>query len=350
MLISLLCTCPVSAESPTPPQGEVLVFASAEAFGFDDSKLQDNSLDGVLSADVLASWTSGRFRVLGELFLSTDEQELERLQVGWEIVPETQLWLGRFHQPGSFWNTRKHHGQYLQTSITRPAIEDWEDDSGVLPQHVEGLLLESRLELGPSHGLTMSASFGAGPMLQDGRLEPDDLLDPRSGKRGASYGLQLTFLPDYSGSDEIGLVASHAEVMPGDAVRPYGADHVDLSVAGLFADFSRGPWRALSTVYWVRGEFAGTPDGPDDSFVSGYFQLQRRFGGNFTGLARLEASSGADRSAYVAQFHDFVERRSVLALRWDFARRHALTLEWADTDTLLDQYHEYRLQWSAALR
>jgi hypothetical protein len=94
----------------------------------------------------------------------------------------------------------------------------------------------------------------------------------------------------------------------------------------------------------------GTPQGADDSFVSGYFQLQRQIGESVTALARIEASSGADRSAYVALFDDFVERRNVIDVRWDFARHHALTLEYADTGTLRDHYDEYRLQWSAALR
>ena len=339
-----------TAEQPPPSRGEVLLFASAEGFKLDGSDTLDDSPDGVLTADVLASWTAGRFRVMGELFLTTEEQDLERLQFGWEIVPETQLWLGRFHQPGSFWNTRQHHGQYLQTSVTRPAIENWEDDSGVLPQHVEGALLESRLSLSQSRGLMISASAGIGPMFRDGLLEPNEVFDPRSDHRGASYGLQVAFLPDYSDNDGIGLVASHSEVMFGDSVRPYGAAHIDLDVAGIFFDFARGPWRATSTTYWIRSAFVETSGGPDDSFVSGYFQLQRRIGERFTVLGRVEASSGADRSAYVALFDDFVEQRNVVDLRWDFAKLHALTIELADTNTLHDGYREYRLQWSAALR
>ena len=51
---------------------------------------------------------------------------------------------GRFHQPGSAWNNELHHGHYLQTAITRPAIEAWEDEEGLIPQHLVGTLLESR--------------------------------------------------------------------------------------------------------------------------------------------------------------------------------------------------------------
>ena len=349
--IALLLLGPVAAaEQAPPPRGELLVFASAEGQALEDSAVSGDDVDGVLTTDLLGSWTTGRFRVMGELFLTTEEQDLERLQVGWELQPETMLWLGRFHQSGSFWNTRYHHGQYLQTSITRPAIEDWEDDGGVLPQHVMGALLESRIPLGDIRGLNISVSGGFGPQLYDHALQPLEIFNPDSRPRGGSFAAQLSFLPDYASNDGIGLLASHTEVMLDGAVRPYGADCVDLDVIGLFFDFAPGRWRLTSSTYWVRGDFDGTSAGGADSFVSGYLQAQRSFGDRFTALARFEASGNADRSAYVALFEDFVEQRSVIDLRWDFARHHALTLEWADTDTLHDRFHEYRLQWSAALR
>jgi hypothetical protein len=339
-----------AAEPQTQSRSELVLFASGEAYTLQDSEIEDDSLDGLLTADILGSWTAGRFRVLAELLLATDEQELERLQVGWEAVPETMLWIGRFHQPGSFWSSRQHHGVYLQTSITRPAIEDWEDDSGVLPHHVEGLLAESRLELSGSHGLMIMASAGIAPVLEDGALEPFDILDPRGDDRGVSFGLQAAFLPDYSSGDGFGLVASHSEIMLGenDGLDRHG--HVDLDVAGLFVDVGHGPWQVTSTVYWIWSSFSASGYGAGDSFVSGYFQLQRQIGAHVTALARIEASSDADESEYIALFDDFVDERSVIDLRWDFAPHHALTFEWADTGTLHDSYQEYRLQWSAAFR
>ncbi len=58
--------------------------------------------------------------MFGEFYVTPDERDLERLQFGFEFVPETVLWVGRFHQPASAWNTEHHHGHYLQTAITRP--------------------------------------------------------------------------------------------------------------------------------------------------------------------------------------------------------------------------------------
>lgn len=353
-LVAVLgATCAVHAQSVEPatqPRSELVLFASGEANTFQGSEVDDDSLDGRLTADLLGSWTVGRFRVLGELLLATDEQELERLQAGWELVPETMLWVGRFHQPGSLWSSRYHHGVYLQTSISRPAIENWEDESGIMPQHVEGLLAESRIALAGSRGLKIAASAGIAPVLEDGALEPFDILDPRSDDHGVSFGLQLAFLPDYSSNDGIGLVASHSEILLGETDGSDRHGHVDLDVLGLFVDLGNEPWQATSTVYWVRSSLTTPASGATDTFVSGYLQLQRRFGTVLTGLARIEASDGAARSAYVAMFEDFVDRRYVVDLRWEFIPHHALTFEWADTATLHDSYQEFRLQWSAALR
>jgi len=102
--------------------------------------------DPWFDADVIFGFTHGQFRVFGEYFITGDEHDLERFQVGYEVVPDTVLWLGRFHQPASAWDTEHHHGRYLQTAITRPAIENWEDEQGLIPQHITGALVESRVQ------------------------------------------------------------------------------------------------------------------------------------------------------------------------------------------------------------
>src|ERR1700722_1088405 len=83
-----------------------------------------------LNADVIFALTHEQFRVFGEYFITPEEHDLERFQVGYEVAPDTVIWLGRFHQPASAWDTEHHHGRYLQTAISRPAIENWEDEEG----------------------------------------------------------------------------------------------------------------------------------------------------------------------------------------------------------------------------
>src|SRR4051812_30823594 len=102
---------------------EFVVFTSAEAHYFSTpmSTAQLNE-DASLQADAVFAFNWKRFRMFGEYLLSSEEHDLERFQVGFEPVPETIVWGGRFHQPASGWNTEHHHGRYLQSAITRPSV------------------------------------------------------------------------------------------------------------------------------------------------------------------------------------------------------------------------------------
>src|SRR3954470_8334943 len=127
-----------------PLRYEFLLLPSASAVGTFDRQAPNTHLeDEVLQADMILSLQKGPLKLFGEYLLSDHEGDLERLQLGWQLSDETVLWIGRFHQPTSVWNHDHHHGQYLQTSISRPAIDEWEDLGGVIPQHFTGALLES---------------------------------------------------------------------------------------------------------------------------------------------------------------------------------------------------------------
>lgn len=328
---------------------EILVFASGEARAFDGDDPAIESDDFLAAADFLATWTSDRWHALAEYLLTNEEQELERLQFGWEPVPDTFLWIGRFHQPGSVWNTRQHHGQYLQPSITRPAIENWEDYGGVLPQHVEGLLFETRRPLGEKRGVEFSAGLGISAELRDDALEPFEVFNPRNDGRMLSYSMHAALLPDMTGDDAFGVTVSHNELPFDPAPRPDGSDHVDLQVLGIYADVARGPWQLTSVIYAAEAEFAGAASMPRDRFLAGYIQLQHHFDSRLTALVRVEATDGSGDSAYLALFPGFVKRRNVFDLRWDFRPRQALSIEFADTKAPPADYGEFRLQWSTAL-
>src|SRR5712671_4347155 len=122
-----------------PFKYEFLLLPSAQFIGtFDRHAASTQIHDEVVQADTLLTLQEGPIKLFSEYLLSDHEGDLERLQLGWQLSDETILWIGRFHQPTSVWNHDHHHGQYLQTSITRPAIDEWEDLGGVLPQHFTG--------------------------------------------------------------------------------------------------------------------------------------------------------------------------------------------------------------------
>lgn len=311
--------------------------------------------DSWFDADVIFGLTHGPYRVFGEYYASLEEHDLERFQMGYEIVPDTVFWLGRFHQPGSAWNTEHHHGRYLQTAITRPQIENWEDQQGLIPQHITGALVESRRQLAADSGVQISAGVGATPALSSDGYEPITLIGGNPGKHGVSLTGRVAFLPDYAGTSSIGLLWGHDQIFVRNprAVALLQSNHAGLAIYGAYADWSIAQWRLIGAGYYVDVELDGTSH--DESFVSGYAQAERRLPHRLTAFGRVEDSARMQRSRYVALFDghtgdiDITLRRAAMGLRWDYAHRQALSCEFSHVVSLDRSAYEVRAQWSAAI-
>jgi hypothetical protein len=334
--------------------GEFEVFVAAEGLaghGQPHPRLDDPWLD----ADVIFGLNHEQFRVFGEYFATTDEHDLERFQVGYEMVPDSVIWLGRFHQPASAWDTEHHHGRYLQTAITRPSIENWEDEDGLIPQHITGALLESRRQIGTDAGVQISAGVGAGPALTTRDNEPIDLLGNNPGKHGLSYMGRLSFLPDYIGTSSAGLLFGHDQMFARSAIAlaTLHSIHATLSIFGAYADWNVESWRFIGTGYYV-DVLLDRPD-TEESFMSAYLQAERQLPHKLTAFGRLENSPRMRESRYVQLLDDHTTnidvtiRREAAGLRWDYARRQALACEFDHEISLSRRGYEVRLQWSAAI-
>jgi hypothetical protein len=330
------------------------VFVAAEAFhGTRETHLGD--ADPWIDADVVFGATQHQFRVFGEYYITPDERDLERLQMGFEFVPETVLWLGRFHQPASAWNTEHHHGQYLQTDITRPYIERWEDEHGIIPQHITGALFESRQSLGNEGAIQMSGGVGASPALSDHELDPIDLIGPNPGRHRLSVTGRLAYLPQYVGASSMGLLFGHDDLSVSSArtLASLHSNAAKLNIYGAYIDWTSEPWRVVAADYYV--DVALTEINRNESFSSGYLQVERQLPRRFTIFGRIEDSARMQESRYVALFDDadgdleIALRRQALGVRWDYTRRQALTLEISHIVALSQTSNELRAQWSAAI-
>ena len=328
-----------------------LLFPSAQGLARTGSNADEPQNDHEWAVvDVLFSHSLGRFRALAETEVATDEVEIERLQFGWEFSENTLGWIGRFHQPSSAWNIEHHHGQYLQTAITRPNIERWEDEGGLIPQHVTGLLLETRGALGANGGLAVAVGGGAAPVLHDGSLEPIYVLRTNTGGHRGSWSGRIAYLPDLVGDDSIGLVVAQHDVNVVDpnVAALFGANDVQLDVVGAFAKFAGQEWRLQSAYYYVDVHFVTAPTPRTENFGAGYLQIERSTAVRLTPFARLETSANAGHSTYVSfQPREFELRRELAGLRWDVSHNQALTIEAGRATTLIARFNEVRLQWSA---
>jgi len=335
-------------------QQEFLFFTSVDAFdSFSESspEVKDDFLRG--SLDVLYSYSSDRFRFLAEYLLSSDESELERVKAGWKLKNNLMLWLGRFHTPSKYWTTEFHHGQYLQTSITRPALEQWEDDSGPIPSHVTGLLLEYDRQRKDKSVLSLVSSVGLAPKFVGERLMPYDVLNPESG-HGASVNLRLAYRPEILSPMQLGLLSSWSDIRVDSGSSPAltDLDRIEQFTFGAFADWRWNKLRLISSVVYFENELQHA-DGPvDDTFILSYLQFEFDMSDAVTLFGRTDNGFDEDRSPYLRLLPAFVAHRHMLGVRWDFAELQSLSMELADTsrqgsDFSHDNFKEFRVQWSA---
>lgn len=348
LVLTVLCS-PLARGDPL--QHEFLLLPSAEAVGtFDRHAPVTRIVDEVLKADTLFSLETGPFKLFGEYLLSDHEGDLERFQLGWQMSDDTVIWIGRYHQPTSVWNHDHHHGQYLQTSISRPSIDEWEDLGGVLPQHFTGMLIESSR---PAFGWRLRTAFGAGiaPQLTADGLEPFDLVHPDSDHHRLGYQARASLHPDELTETGYGLLAAQ-DAMPTVGLLPpalLGLQYVDLRLLGAFATYAGTTWKVSATVYHAQAQLHYTGSLVNDNFEVGYVEIERRLPFDLTGFARWEDARAAAGSAYLKLFEEFARSRHVIGLRWDFAQAQALTTQLTDSHTLSGRFSDIRLQWSAAL-
>ncbi len=336
------------------PSGTLQAFVALEGLaGSGQRHLNDD--DSWVNADLIFGWTHDKFRVFGEYFITAEEHDLERFQLGYEFVPDTVLWVGRFHQPASAWNTEHHHGRYLQTAITRPSIEHWEDEEGIVPQHVVGALIESRRPFGSQGGMQVSGGLGAAPSLTADDLAPVNIFGNNPRKYGLSVTARIAFLPEYAGTNSVGLLYAHDQIYVRDpiALVKLLSNHATLSLYGAYVDWSDEQWRVISALYQV--ELQLDRPTPNERFTSGYAQLERHISHELTLFARLEDSANMQRSRYIALFNDHsgdidvALRRQIAGLRWDYTRHQALTSEVLHVNSLDQHAYQLRVQWSAAI-
>jgi hypothetical protein len=348
----LLLLFVLSPQIASAENGELdfLIFVGADYLerNADDGQLEEDS-DFTPSIDLLLSYNNGRWRILAEYFATDDENELERLQVGYEFSENTTLWAGRIHQPISAWNYRYHHGGYLQPSISRPSIENWEDENGVLPSHITGAMLNASQPLNGDSALVYAAAIGIAPVFTGDELLPFDILDPDDSSSGNLVGsISISFYPDVVGENNIGMIAGYAEfeAIPSIELGNATSFNIRQGLLGLQGNWSNDIWHVIAAAYYVDND-SDDPGIPlDGAFTSAYLQAMYNIGESANVYGRLERTDNED-APYLQLFPLYIHQRELLGIRWDFARQQALHVEVSSNRTASTKFSEYRIQWSA---
>jgi len=83
--------------------------------------------------------------------------EVERSIIQFQENDYFKVSFGRYHTPINYWNETFHHGQWLQTSISRPEMVQF--GGSFLPIHFVGALVEGAV---PAGGMNVNYNFGLG--------------------------------------------------------------------------------------------------------------------------------------------------------------------------------------------
>ena len=304
----------------------------------DDSLLESD--DYTYGIDIFATSRYRNFLFLGELLLAKEEQEIERIQLGW-MVGDSKIWLGRFHNPVGYWNTQFHHGSYLETSISRPSIVDFEDDNGLLPIHLTGLLIEGVIEH-DKQGLGYALAVGAGPELSD-KLEALNVLDSGSGSHDLSLTLNVFHEPVLYAPTRYGLFINYTEI----PVSRAGFNEIRQVNAGVYGNWKSQHWRLTGSTFYLRNRLQGLDGEVTDNFFSSYFQADYNLDDNWTIFGRVEWTAGDENDAYLELFPQHINDRILGGVRLDAFDRHAFKLEISENRTRGDKFGQFMLQWDA---
>lgn len=118
----------------------------------------------------LASALSSRVNFFGELSFTPRADagtgsppatgfnaEIERAIIRFDHSDRLKMSVGRYHTPVNWWNTAFHHGQWLQTTISRPEMTQF--GGRFIPVHFVGTLVEGGV---PAGGVNVNYQVGIG--------------------------------------------------------------------------------------------------------------------------------------------------------------------------------------------
>jgi hypothetical protein len=333
--------------------GDFLIFPSITSIhqSQQDTELAAKKL--VPAVDFFYTNEINQTRFLAEFLKSSQEAELERLEVGWRIMPGKTLWVGRFHNMLSFWNTQMHHGDFLQSSLSRPTVANYEDEHGPLPAHITGFVLESSRTAGDSE-IKCMAGMGIGPTF-DTTLEPFDLVEPsHPGKLAASF--RLGYHPDAGNPNQYGAAIGYADIpfrnSLTDPVSNQIVDEVKQTVLSAFFNIENNRFHLMGELFIFDDRVSGPGSNSQYTTVSGYLQPEYKVGesGRTTLFARIEATPGAANDGYLSLLPEFSPHQGIAGIRYDLTPSQAIKIEAGRTirqDTL--DFNSISAQWSMVL-
>ncbi len=302
---------------------------------------------------------SGEFEhaiFLIEAFGSEDVQHAERFQLGLKVAESSRIWLGRYHNPFGYWHTEYHHGNYLQTSISRPGLVDFGGGGGIVPSHFTGGLVEGEIDQGESvwhyslaAGMTSQLTtggghHGGGTGAAGSSLTDFDVFNPKAGNHDYGYTARLAYQPNLLDETQFGAFISHNTIKTDDSPK----DEITLDVAGIFVNYQQEQLRLIGEVYYFNTEVPSHHGGDqDDDFIAAYVQAEYAVNNKWTPYINYGDTFSNDGNEYLELLGNYAEKATTVGVRWDVFDHHALKLEFTQREFEHEHNGRWLLNWSA---
>lgn len=265
------------------------------------------------------------FSFLAEVVFETGDEEyvldVERVLIRFRPRDWFSAQAGRFHTSLGYWNTAFHHGEYLQTSIGRPRMFDFEDDDGILPVHMIGPRFTGTVVLGDEVEFRYFVEFGNGRgPVPDPPQFAQDADDPKA----ANVALHLRWRGLRLGGN------GYVDTVPKNTDPAKGPVHERMRglIAGGFLAYLAAPFELIAEYQFLQNdENHAAPARSHGYYVQIAIQL-----GSFKPYARYDALDISNSDRYFTSLVD-VDAFTV-GLRWDPASWVALKAQgsWARED------------------
>src|SRR2546425_4637953 len=156
-----------AAAQPQFPSLELRGFSDFNFSGSDQKGAHSGFSEGQLTLH-LVSALAPKVSFFSELTLSARRDaglgaapgfnpEVERAIIRFDQSDAFKVSFGRYHTPINWWNTAYHHGQWLQTTVSRPEMVQF--GGSFIPIHFVGAQVEGTI---PAGGMNLNYNLGLG--------------------------------------------------------------------------------------------------------------------------------------------------------------------------------------------
>ncbi len=312
-------------EKPFGPKLDMKGFADI-SFTADDNVSDDEQNYNTFSLGqldlFLTSELSERINVLSEIVFEHEEDndleiEVERLEIKYALSEFFNIKFGRMHTALGFWNTEYHHSSWLHPTSFRPIIHEWEDESGIIPNHFVGLYI-----FGKTHFNRFDFEYDLG--VANGRSKrADKIQNMQDGNDSKAFNARFQFAPESLPGLKFGASA-YADKIPADGSTEGRAGEIDELILGGHIVYFKENLELMAEYMHLNHN----DEVSHDDFDTFGFYLQGAYQFNkLKPYYRFELVDFAvDDPFYTEENHDII--RHTLGMRWDPIIWNSIKLEY----------------------